>query len=252
MGEVQTQRTQCFPLLSLLLALNITTVHYISLDVEGAEAGVLMAFPFDCIEVSVWTVEHREGPEFKRLYEGIEDDSIAYFGDGDNEEESTRGLHDREEGDSNAYNDEERTTTVVNRSNNNSNKEDEFRNLYDVEEGDSIMPVKDSSVREEESDAKTTHERPVIKHLTEPDTSHINVKNKHVEINVHKTQPRQTKKIVYVSQRDPRAGRDIYFVRFMNDKGYELYEYFDGDYTFIKRDTKLCRIHCPSSATHSV
>ena len=32
---------QCFPLYSILKALNVTTVDYLSLDVEGAEYGIL-------------------------------------------------------------------------------------------------------------------------------------------------------------------------------------------------------------------
>ncbi|XP_065583743.1 protein Star-like isoform X2 [Artemia franciscana] len=49
-GEVQVQ---CFPLYSILLALNQTVVDYFSLDVEGAELGVLRTIPFDKIDIKV-------------------------------------------------------------------------------------------------------------------------------------------------------------------------------------------------------
>ncbi|XP_064110594.1 uncharacterized protein LOC135218303 [Macrobrachium nipponense] len=57
---------QCLPLASLLLALNVTHVHFISLDVEGAEPAILDSLPWDVITVDVWLVEHiseREHPE---------------------------------------------------------------------------------------------------------------------------------------------------------------------------------------------
>ncbi len=38
---------QCMPLFSLLAALNVTTVDYFSLDVEGSELKVLKTIPFD-------------------------------------------------------------------------------------------------------------------------------------------------------------------------------------------------------------
>ena len=44
---------QCYPLESLLLAANITTVHYLSLDVEGAELDILRAFPWQDFEIQV-------------------------------------------------------------------------------------------------------------------------------------------------------------------------------------------------------
>ncbi len=48
---------QCFPLYSILLALNRKTVDYFSLDVEGAELGVLKTIPFDKVNIRVLTVE---------------------------------------------------------------------------------------------------------------------------------------------------------------------------------------------------
>lgn len=52
------ESVQCIPLASLLLALNTTHVHFVSLDVEGAEESILHSFPWHRITVDVWLVEH--------------------------------------------------------------------------------------------------------------------------------------------------------------------------------------------------
>ena len=49
---------QCFPVYSLLLALNRTTVDYFSLDVEGSELQILKTIPFDKVDIKVLTVEY--------------------------------------------------------------------------------------------------------------------------------------------------------------------------------------------------
>ncbi|XP_053645931.2 uncharacterized protein [Cherax quadricarinatus] len=54
---------QCFPALTYFLALNITRVHFFSLDVEGVEMEVLRSFPFDRITVDVWAIEHIGSPK---------------------------------------------------------------------------------------------------------------------------------------------------------------------------------------------
>jgi len=56
---------QCFPLFSLLSAMNITTVDYFSLDVEGAEFKVLNNIPFDKIFIKALSVEYAHVPEGK-------------------------------------------------------------------------------------------------------------------------------------------------------------------------------------------
>ena len=48
---------QCFPLYSILLALNQTKVDYLSLDIEGDELYVLKAVPFDKLHFKLVTVE---------------------------------------------------------------------------------------------------------------------------------------------------------------------------------------------------
>lgn len=50
-------KIQCFPLYSLLLALETSTVNLFSLDIEGAEFEVLKVFPWDKVRVEVMLVE---------------------------------------------------------------------------------------------------------------------------------------------------------------------------------------------------
>ncbi|KAK3871745.1 hypothetical protein Pcinc_023122 [Petrolisthes cinctipes] len=58
-GAVQLfESVQCFPLASLLLALNTTYINFVSLDVEGPEESILHSFPWSRITVDVWLVEH--------------------------------------------------------------------------------------------------------------------------------------------------------------------------------------------------
>lgn len=44
---------QCFPLYTYLKALNVKTVDYFSLDIEGAEFGVLKTIPWDKVDIKV-------------------------------------------------------------------------------------------------------------------------------------------------------------------------------------------------------
>ncbi len=55
--RVGRHRVQCLPLGTMLLALGVDTVHYLVLDVEGAELPVLETFPWDKIDVKVIQVE---------------------------------------------------------------------------------------------------------------------------------------------------------------------------------------------------
>lgn len=65
--KVQLAWTQCFPLYSMLLAMNRTTVDYFSLDVEGNELDVLKTIPFDKVDIKVMSVEILHGPGKKAL-----------------------------------------------------------------------------------------------------------------------------------------------------------------------------------------
>ena len=67
------QDVYCFPLYSLMLALNRTRIDYFSLDVEGFEMPILSSIPFKKLDIHVITVEYyniKEGE--KRLKEFME------------------------------------------------------------------------------------------------------------------------------------------------------------------------------------
>ena len=69
-------KMQCLPLYSILLAHGNPTVHYFSLDIEGAELGVLQTVPWDKVDIWVISVEtHMAGTVFP----GSRDDIIRYM-----------------------------------------------------------------------------------------------------------------------------------------------------------------------------
>jgi len=71
-----TVEMQCLPLYSILLAMGNPTVHYFSLDIEGAEFPVLKTIPWDKVDIRVLSVEsHLAG----RLFPGDRHDLIAYM-----------------------------------------------------------------------------------------------------------------------------------------------------------------------------
>ncbi|KAK2161951.1 hypothetical protein LSH36_107g05100 [Paralvinella palmiformis] len=49
---------QCFPIYSILMALDVSHVDFFSLDIEGAEVEVLYTIPFDRITVDVFSIEY--------------------------------------------------------------------------------------------------------------------------------------------------------------------------------------------------
>ena len=51
---------QCLPLYTLIEAAGLTTVNYLSLDIEGAELSVLKTIPWDKVDIEVMTVETQE------------------------------------------------------------------------------------------------------------------------------------------------------------------------------------------------
>jgi hypothetical protein len=53
------QYAPCFPLSSLLFAINQTRVDYLSLDVEGLELEVLETIPWNELNIRVLSVEYR-------------------------------------------------------------------------------------------------------------------------------------------------------------------------------------------------
>ena len=46
-------KVHCFPLYSILTAVNVSAVDYLSLDVDGSELDVLKTIPFDSILIKV-------------------------------------------------------------------------------------------------------------------------------------------------------------------------------------------------------
>ena len=69
-------RLQCLPLYSALLAMGNPTVHYFSLDIEGAEMGVLKTIPWDKVDIWVLSVETHNP---SRVIPGSRDDIINYM-----------------------------------------------------------------------------------------------------------------------------------------------------------------------------
>ncbi|XP_045165407.2 uncharacterized protein LOC123529237 [Mercenaria mercenaria] len=51
---------QCFPLYSILLALNQLKVDYFSLDVEGAEEAILDTIPWDKVDIKMMSIEYNK------------------------------------------------------------------------------------------------------------------------------------------------------------------------------------------------
>ncbi|XP_076102695.1 protein Star-like [Mytilus galloprovincialis] len=62
---------QCFPLYSILLAINVTRIDFFSLDVEGDELKVLQTLPFDQVDIEMMTVEYKHidlGEDYLKNY----------------------------------------------------------------------------------------------------------------------------------------------------------------------------------------
>ena len=71
----KTIKLQCFPLYSVLKALSLPTVHYFSLDIEGAEYQVLQTIPFQEVDIKLLGVEVEHAG---KIFEGTERD-ITHF-----------------------------------------------------------------------------------------------------------------------------------------------------------------------------
>lgn len=54
-----TVDVQCFPLYSILRAIDVTHIDFFSLDVEGEELNVLHTVPFDKVDIEMMTVEFK-------------------------------------------------------------------------------------------------------------------------------------------------------------------------------------------------
>ncbi|KAA0195003.1 hypothetical protein HAZT_HAZT007858, partial [Hyalella azteca] len=64
-GHDNYKIVQCFPFYSILLAANITTIDYFSLDVEGQEFNVLKTIPWHRVDIKVISVEYKHVKEGK-------------------------------------------------------------------------------------------------------------------------------------------------------------------------------------------
>ena len=69
----KTIKVQCFPIYSVLRALGLPTVHYFSLDIEGAEYPVLQTIPFREVDIRMFGVEVEHAGN---IFEGTEIDII--------------------------------------------------------------------------------------------------------------------------------------------------------------------------------
>ena len=70
----RTIKVQCFPLQSVLLALDNPTVDYFSLDVEGSEFAILKTLDWDKIDISIISVEMNHAGE---IFNGSKEDIHA-------------------------------------------------------------------------------------------------------------------------------------------------------------------------------
>ncbi|CAL4123200.1 unnamed protein product [Meganyctiphanes norvegica] len=83
-GAVIYKPVQCIPLGTLLTAISVTHVDFISLDVEGAELGILKNFPWGKISVDVWLVEHDgevKSDSEKKSSKKIDKSFVDFFND---------------------------------------------------------------------------------------------------------------------------------------------------------------------------
>ena len=65
----RTIKAQCFPLQSVLSALNYPTVDYFSLDVEGSEFPILKSLDWDKVKMNVLSIEMNHAGE---IFEGTQ------------------------------------------------------------------------------------------------------------------------------------------------------------------------------------
>ena len=73
---------QCFPLYTILLALDLPTIDLFSLDVEGAEAAILRTIPFDKVKINFIYVEHNHVQKAKKeIHEILTSNGFEYAGD---------------------------------------------------------------------------------------------------------------------------------------------------------------------------
>jgi len=64
-SQLEGVPVQCFPLYSILAAVNRTVVDYFSLDIEGDELAVLQTIPWESVHIQTLSVEFIHGKEGK-------------------------------------------------------------------------------------------------------------------------------------------------------------------------------------------
>ncbi|XP_066967092.1 protein Star-like [Macrobrachium rosenbergii] len=80
-GPDSTVTIKTIPLYSLLLALNVSVIDYLSLDIEGSEMKVLQTVPWDKVRIHVMDVESDKIPEGRDyLIRYMEDRGYKYLG----------------------------------------------------------------------------------------------------------------------------------------------------------------------------
>ena len=72
----RTIKVQCFPLQSVLLALDNPIVDYFSLDVEGSEFPILKSLEWDKVNINVLSVEMNHAGE---IFEGTRQEIIDFL-----------------------------------------------------------------------------------------------------------------------------------------------------------------------------
>jgi hypothetical protein len=81
-GHWNLVQSQCFPLYSILLAVNRTTVDFLSLDVEGHELKILQTIPWHKIELNSMSVEWLRIPggvrALRRFMQSQPNDLVLY------------------------------------------------------------------------------------------------------------------------------------------------------------------------------
>ncbi|CAL4099053.1 unnamed protein product, partial [Meganyctiphanes norvegica] len=78
-GDQHYVTVQCYPVYTLLKALGVSKVDFISLDVEDVEVSVLENFPFEKMQVDVWAVEHRHPDAHVFEFIGEDPQFIKWF-----------------------------------------------------------------------------------------------------------------------------------------------------------------------------
>ncbi|CAL4174775.1 unnamed protein product, partial [Meganyctiphanes norvegica] len=67
------REVECLPLYSLMLALNVSTIDYFSLDVEGDELPILKTIPWDKLNIKTLSVESLSKTKTKQILKYMND-----------------------------------------------------------------------------------------------------------------------------------------------------------------------------------